>query len=124
MPNSNDDFEARFVEALLSKRTLRRLTKNLALKELELVLMDVEGVYRERKRDEEEKQEKLKRAQARYQQVSKPDIKAKKTAIKYRFTDEKGVVHEWSGHGHTPSEFKEKLKSGITLEELEVNPDH
>jgi len=85
--------------------------------------MDVEGVYRERKRDEEEKQEKLERARKRYQEVSKSDTTAKKTVIRYRFTDEKGVLHEWSGHGHTPSEFKEKLKTGVTLEELEVKKD-
>jgi len=123
MPNSNNDFEARFVEALLNKRAVKRLTKRLSLKELELVVMDVEGVYRERKRDEEEKQEKLERARKRYQEVSKSDTTAKKTVIRYRFTDEKGVLHEWSGHGHTPSEFKEKLKTGVTLEELEVKKD-
>lgn len=123
MPNSSDDFNKRFIEAILSKRTLRRLTKDLSLKEMKLVLMDVEGVYLERERDEREKEEKFKRAQERYQQVSSSDNRIRKTKIRYRFTDDKGVTHEWSGNGHTPAEFKAKLKAGVTWEELEVKGD-
>ena len=125
---------------LLNIRTLRSVSKDISLEDLELALDKLTIVVIER-------QEKAKQALAEdasrlakleeYRQLMLEDgidineligtvnnepKKRKRAPLppKYRFLDENGLEKTWTGQGRTPSLLKIKLDEGHSLKDFEI----
>lgn len=120
-------------------RTLRAEARNMALDVLEELHQKLETVVKERREEESvreaaarEKAEKL----AFYHEllleeginpaelvnrVSPAVTSIKKRAkrpAKYRYSDENGQVHYWTGQGRTPSVIKAAIENGQSLDDF------
>ncbi|KJF88859.1 H-NS histone family protein [Photobacterium phosphoreum] len=127
------------MKALLNLRSLRALSREYTLEQLEEALDKLTTVVTERSEAEAEEQaketernEKL----AQYREMLLADgidpeellaslAKAPKTKrasrpAKYQFIDENGDEKTWTGQGRTPSALKKALDDGKALEEFEI----
>ena len=127
------------MKALLNLRSLRALSREYTLEQLEEALDKLTTVVTERSEAEAEEQaketernEKL----AQYREMLLADgidpeellaslAKAPKTKrasrpAKYKFIDENGDEKTWTGQGRTPSALKKALDDGQALEEFEI----
>ncbi|PSU27497.1 transcriptional regulator [Photobacterium phosphoreum] len=127
------------MKALLNLRSLRALSREYTLEQLEEALDKLTTVVTERSEAEAEEQaketernEKL----AQYREMLLADgidpeellaslAKAPKTKrasrpAKYQFIDENGDEKTWTGQGRTPSALKKALDDGQALEEFEI----
>ena len=127
------------MKALLNLRSLRALSREYTLEQLEEALDKLTTVVTERSESEAEEQaketernEKL----AQYREMLLADgidpeellaslAKAPKTKrasrpAKYKFIDENGDEKTWTGQGRTPSALKKALDDGQPLEEFEI----
>lgn len=127
------------MKALLNLRSLRALSREYTLEQLEEALDKLTTVVNERsdadaeeQAKENERNEKL----AQYREMLLADgidpeellaslAKAPKTKrasrpAKYKFIDENGDEKTWTGQGRTPSALKKALDDGQALDEFEI----
>jgi len=127
------------MKALLNLRSLRALSREYTLEQLQEALEKLQTVVSEREEaeaeeraKENERNEKL----AQYREMLLADgidpeellatlgkaPKAKRAArpAKYKFIDENGEEKTWTGQGRTPSALKKALDDGKALEEFEI----
>ncbi|WP_305816273.1 H-NS family histone-like protein [Photobacterium leiognathi] len=127
------------MKALLNLRSLRALSREYTLEQLEEALEKLTTVVQERaeaeateQAKENERNEKL----AQYREMLLADgidpeellaslskaPKAKRAArpAKYKFIDENGEEKTWTGQGRTPSALKKALDEGKSLEDFEI----
>jgi DNA-binding protein H-NS len=127
------------LSSLNNIRTIRAEARNMALDLLEELHQKLETVVKERREEESareaearEKAEKL----AFYQELlleeginpaelvnsaspsSASKKKRAKRPAKYRYSDEKGQVHYWTGQGRTPSAIKTAIENGKSLDDF------
>ncbi|EAR54055.1 putative DNA-binding protein H-NS [Photobacterium sp. SKA34] len=127
------------MKALLNLRSLRALSREYTLEQLEEALEKLTTVVQERAEAEEEEQAKENERNeklAQYREMLLADgidpeellaslskaPKAKRAArpAKYKFIDENGEEKTWTGQGRTPSALKLALENGKSLEEFEI----
>ncbi len=127
------------MKALLNLRSLRALSREYTLEQLEEALDKLTTVVTERSDAEAEEQEKENERNeklAQYREMLLADgidpeellaslAKAPKTKrasrpAKYKFIDENGDEKTWTGQGRTPSALKKALDDGQPLEEFEI----
>ncbi|EAS64151.1 transcriptional regulator [Photobacterium angustum] len=127
------------MKALLNLRSLRALSREYTLEQLEEALEKLTTVVQERAQAEEEEQAKENERNeklAQYREMLLADgidpeellaslskaPKAKRAArpAKYKFIDENGEEKTWTGQGRTPSALKQALENGKSLEEFEI----
>ncbi|KJF96389.1 MULTISPECIES: H-NS family nucleoid-associated regulatory protein [Photobacterium] len=127
------------MKALLNLRSLRALSREYTLEQLEEALEKLTTVVQERAEAEEEEQAKENERNeklAQYREMLLADgidpeellaslskaPKAKRAArpAKYKFIDENGEEKTWTGQGRTPSALKQALENGKSLEEFEI----
>ncbi|WP_297481405.1 H-NS family nucleoid-associated regulatory protein [uncultured Photobacterium sp.] len=127
------------MKALLNLRSLRALSREYTLEQLEEALDKLTTVVTERSEAEAEEQaketernEKL----AQYREMlladgidpeellaslaKTPKTKRATRPAKYKFIDENGDEKTWTGQGRTPSALKKALDDGQALEEFEI----
>ena len=127
------------MKALLNLRSLRALSREYTLEQLEEALDKLTTVVTERSEAEAEEQAKENERNeklAQYREMLLADgidpeellaslAKAPKTKratrpAKYKFIDENGDEKTWTGQGRTPSALKKALDDGQALEEFEI----
>ncbi|GAB3022969.1 H-NS family histone-like protein [Bowmanella dokdonensis] len=128
-----------FISILTHARRLQAAVKDLSVAELEQVAEKLDAVIENKREQEAEKIRELEKKQAlkdailRQMQEAGLDIDdlagadkpagGKKTGqkrpIKYRYTDETGTEHTWTGIGRTPKVFA-KLKEQGKLDSFAV----
>ncbi|KJG14964.1 transcriptional regulator [Photobacterium iliopiscarium] len=127
------------MKALLNLRSLRALSREYTLEQLEEALDKLTTVVTERSDAEAEEQAKENERNeklAQYREMLLADgidpeellaslAKAPKTKrasrpAKYKFIDENGDEKTWTGQGRTPSALKKALDDGQALEEFEI----
>ncbi|SMY32874.1 DNA-binding protein H-NS [Photobacterium malacitanum] len=127
------------MKALLNLRSLRALSREYTLEQLEEALDKLTTVVTERSEAEAEEQAKENERNeklAQYREMLLADgidpeellaslAKAPKTKrasrpAKYKFIDENGDEKTWTGQGRTPSALKKALDNGQALEEFEI----
>lgn len=127
-----------FLKILTHARRLQAAVKELSVSELQQVSEKLADIIEKKKQFEAEQRKEAERKQAvrdailRQMQEAGLDINdlegsmasgSKKTGqkrpIKYRYTDEAGEVHTWTGIGRTPKVFA-KLKQQGLLEKYSV----
>ena len=127
------------MKALLNLRSLRALSREYTLEQLEEALDKLTTVVTERSDAEAEEQAKENERNeklAQYREMLLADgidpeellaslAKAPKTKrasrpAKYQFIDENGDEKTWTGQGRTPSALKKALDDGKALEEFEI----
>ena len=127
------------MKALLNLRSLRALSREYTLEQLEEALEKLTTVVQERAEAEAEEQAKENERNeklAQYREMLLADgidpeellaslskaPKAKRAArpAKYKFIDENGEEKTWTGQGRTPSALKQALENGKSLEEFEI----
>nr|WP_086940445.1 H-NS family nucleoid-associated regulatory protein [Thaumasiovibrio occultus] len=124
-------------KALLNLRSLRALSRELSMEQLEEALEKLTTVVQERQEaeaeavaQEKEREEKL----AQYREMLLKDgidpeelvsllgkaPKAKRAArpAKYQYIDENGEEKTWTGQGRTPSVIKTAIDAGKKLEDF------
>ncbi|MBC7003343.1 H-NS histone family protein [Photobacterium sp. BZF1] len=127
------------MKALLNLRSLRALSREYSLEQLQEALEKLQTVVSEREEaeaeevaKEKERTEKL----AQYREMlladgidpeellatlnKAPKAKRAQRPAKYRFLDENGEEKTWTGQGRTPSALKKALDEGKSLEEFEI----
>lgn len=127
------------MKALLNLRSLRALSREYTLEQLEEALEKLTTVVQERaeaeaaeQAKENERNEKL----AQYREMLLADgidpeellaslskaPKAKRAArpAKYKFIDENGEEKTWTGQGRTPKALQQLLDQGAQLSEFEI----
>ena len=127
------------MKALFNLRSLRALSREYTLEQLQEALEKLQTVVTEREEaeaaeraKEEERNEKL----AQYREMLLADgidpeellatlskaPKAKRAArpAKYKFIDENGEEKTWTGQGRTPSALKKAIEEGKSLEDFEI----
>ncbi|MEC6822074.1 H-NS family nucleoid-associated regulatory protein [Photobacterium piscicola] len=127
------------MKALLNLRSLRALSREYTLEQLEEALDKLTTVVTERSEAEAEEQAKENERNeklAQYREMLLADgidpeellaslAKAPKTKratrpAKYKFIDENGDEKTWTGQGRTPSSLKKALDDGQSLDEFEI----
>ncbi|MEC6906309.1 MULTISPECIES: H-NS family nucleoid-associated regulatory protein [Photobacterium] len=127
------------MKALLNLRSLRALSREYTLEQLEEALDKLTTVVTERSEAEAEEQAKENERNeklAQYREMLLADgidpeellaslAKAPKTKratrpAKYKFIDENGDEKTWTGQGRTPSALKKALDDGQSLDEFEI----
>ena len=127
-----------FLKLVTNRNSLKSLTKDFYIDELEKFSLNLNIIIEQRKEQELKRKEKNKEKIQKIEniklllaeqglsindlmadplhQVQKP-IKAKtKLPPKYRLVDLDGTTHEWTGRGLTPKAFKQHFDRGYTKE--------
>jgi DNA-binding protein H-NS len=126
----------KFLKLATNRNSLKSLTKDFYIDELERFYLNLSIIIKQRKEQELKRQEKNKEKTKKIEniklllaeqglsindlmvdplhQAQKP-IKAK-LLPKYRLVDLDGVTHEWTGRGLTPKAFKQHIDRGHTKE--------
>ena len=124
---------------LLNIRTLRSVSKDISLEDLELALEKLMTVVAERQEKAqqalEEDAERLAKLEEYRQMMeqdgidlneligsTKPKIRAKRAPRlpKYRFLDDKGHEKTWTGQGRMPATLQKVVDDGRSLDEFEI----
>ncbi|CEO39812.1 transcriptional regulator [Photobacterium kishitanii] len=127
------------MKALLNLRSLRALSREYTLEQLEEALDKLTTVVTERSEAEAEEQAKENERNeklAQYREMlladgidpeellaslaKAPKAKRASRPAKYKFIDENGDEKTWTGQGRTPSALKKALDDGQALEEFEI----
>ncbi|MEC6795816.1 H-NS family nucleoid-associated regulatory protein [Photobacterium sp. S4TG1] len=127
------------MKALLNLRSLRALSREYTLEQLEEALDKLTTVVTERSEAEAEEQAKENERNeklAQYREMlladgidpeellaslaKAPKAKRATRPAKYKFIDENGDEKTWTGQGRTPSALKKALDDGQALEEFEI----
>ncbi|MGR3808586.1 H-NS family histone-like protein [Pasteurella testudinis] len=131
------------IKKLSNLRSLRVLTKELSVEQLEEIVAKFVGVIEEKKeallasrKQEEERLQKIASVKAQIENsgLSKEELAAlllndtaaatrKKRAprpAKYHYTDENGVQKTWTGQGRTPKAIQDALDNGKSLSDFEI----
>ncbi|MGF1724132.1 H-NS family nucleoid-associated regulatory protein [Photobacterium nomapromontoriensis] len=127
------------MKALLNLRSLRALSREYSLEQLQEALEKLQTVVSEREESEAEDMAKEKERTeklAQYREMlladgidpeellatlnKSPKAKRAQRPAKYKFIDENGEEKTWTGQGRTPSALKKALDEGSTLEEFEI----
>ena len=130
-----------FLKLVTNRNTLKSLTKNFYLNELEKFANHLEIIINQRKEKEamllEQNKEKIKNIEHIKEQLSrqgltvndllgdslqsaiKNPVKVRNKVLpKYRLSDSDGTVHEWTGRGITPKVFQQHFDRGYSKESL------
>jgi DNA-binding protein H-NS len=130
-----------FLKLVTNRNTLKSLTKNFYLNELEKFANHLEIIINQRKEKEamllEQNKEKIKNIEHIKEQLSRQGLTvndllgdALQSAIKnpvkvrnkvlpkYRLSDSDGTVHDWTGRGITPKVFQQHFDRGYSKESL------
>ncbi|MDP5253644.1 MULTISPECIES: H-NS family nucleoid-associated regulatory protein [unclassified Vibrio] len=131
-------------KTLLNIRSLRALSKELTLSQLEEALDKLNTVVSERREQEEEARQLEAEKKAKLEQIaqqisqdgidvndlisalsnesatSKPKKKRAPRPAKYKFTDDKGQEKTWTGQGRTPLPIQKALDEGKSLEDFAI----
>ncbi|MGF1686672.1 H-NS histone family protein [Photobacterium japonica] len=128
------------MKALLNLRSLRALSREYSLEQLQEALEKLQTVVSEREESEAEETAKEKERTeklAQYREMlladgidpeellaatlhKAPKAKRAQRPAKYKFIDENGEEKTWTGQGRTPSALKKALDDGKALEEFEI----
>ena len=127
------------MKALLNLRSLRALSREYTLEQLEEALDKLTTVVTERSDAEAEEQAKETERNEKLTQYREmlladgidpeellaslakaPKTKRATRPAKYKFIDENGDEKTWTGQGRTPSALKKALDDGQALEEFEI----
>ncbi|MCD9497382.1 H-NS family nucleoid-associated regulatory protein [Photobacterium carnosum] len=127
------------MKALLNLRSLRALSREYTLEQLEEALDKLTTVVTERSDAEAEEQAKETERNEKLTQYREmlladgidpeellanlakaPKTKRATRPAKYKFIDENGDEKTWTGQGRTPSALKKALDEGQPLEEFEI----
>ncbi len=127
------------MKALLNLRSLRALSREYTLEQLEEALDKLTTVVTERSEAEAEEQAKENERNeklAQYREMlladgidpeellaslaKAPKAKRASRPAEYKFIDENGDEKTWTGQGRTPSALKKALDDGQALEEFEI----
>lgn len=132
------------LKTLNNVRSLRALSREITLAQLELILQKLQQVVDERRAHEEEQLRQQEQRRARIEQLKKsleqqqisldelaeilgqkinsPKQSVKRTArpAKYQYTDEKGELKTWTGQGRTPKAIQFELNKGKSLSSFEI----
>ncbi len=129
---------------LLNIRSLRALSRELTLSQLEEALEKLNTVVAERREQEEEAIKREAEKQAKLAQIAqqisqdgidvndlisalssesapnKPKKKRAPRPAKYKFIDDKGQEKTWTGQGRTPLPIQKALDEGKSLEDFAI----
>lgn len=127
------------MKALLNLRSLRALSREYSLEQLQEALEKLQTVVSEREESEAEdiaKEKERTEKLAQYREMlladgidpeellatlsKSPKAKRAQRPAKYKFIDENGEEKTWTGQGRTPSALKKALDDGKALEEFEI----
>ena len=119
-----------FISILTHARRLQAAVKDLSVAELEQVAEKLNTVIENKREQEAEQIRQLEKKQALKDAILKQMQEAgldlddlagdeKSTGTKYRYTDEAGTEHTWTGIGRTPKVFA-KLKDQGKLDNYAV----
>ncbi|KLV09145.1 transcriptional regulator [Photobacterium aquae] len=127
------------MKVLTNLRSLRALSREYTLEQLQEALEKLTTVVEERAEQEQEvraKEEERNEKLAQYREMlladgidpeellatlsKAPKAKRAQRPAKYRFIDENGEEKTWTGQGRTPSALKKALDEGKSLEEFEI----
>ncbi len=134
-PNMSDT-----IKTLLNLRSLRALSREMTLEQLEEALEKLQSVVAERQESEAEERAQLAEKQAKLEEfrqmmidsgiapedlldtMSATTVKTKQKRAprpaKYKFQDHAGEEKTWTGQGRTPSALQAQLDAGKKLEEF------
>ena len=123
-----------FLKIASNRNSLKALTKDFYIDELEKLVNNINIIIEQRKEAEAELKEKYKEKIRQIENIktllseqglsvddlinnpiatiNKPSKPKKKLKPKYRITDLDGETHEWTGRGKTPKVFKNYFELG------------
>ncbi|WP_159084508.1 H-NS family histone-like protein [Dongshaea marina] len=122
-----------FSKTLLNIRRLRSHCRKLTLEQLEMGVKKLSRLVEELRCDQEREAESRSRQKmniAQYLQnrladgISPGDLfkqlngKSSKHPARYRYWDERGVIHTWNGYGRQPQVIQRALHEGHRLDEF------
>jgi DNA-binding protein H-NS len=125
-----------FAKKLLRKNSLRKECSELDSATISKVLVELNEILIAKQEAEAaelvEQQAKLEKIEAIKALMEELDMKPyqllkmiaslekKKPAVKakYRFVDDKGEMHEWSGRGRTPLAFQQRIDAGASKDDF------
>ncbi|MGR2766786.1 DUF3037 domain-containing protein [Photobacterium ganghwense] len=126
------------MKVLLNLRSLRALSREYSLEQLQEALEKLQTIVTEREEAEAEERAKEEERMEKLTQyrdmliadgidpeellaaISKAPKKRAQRPAKYRFIDENGDEKTWTGQGRTPSALKKALDEGKSLEDFEI----
>ncbi|PSW07452.1 H-NS family nucleoid-associated regulatory protein [Photobacterium lipolyticum] len=127
------------MKALLNLRSLRALSREYTLEQLQEALEKLQTVVSEREESEAEeiaKENERKEKLDHYREMlladgidpeellstlaKAPKAKRASRPAKYKFIDENGEEKTWTGQGRTPSALKKALDAGQSIEDFEI----
>ncbi|RYU48739.1 transcriptional regulator [Aliivibrio finisterrensis] len=128
------------IKTLLNLRSLRVLSREMTLEQLEEALEKLQSVVAERQESEAEERSQLAEKQAKLEEfrqmmlesgiapedlldtMSSTTVKTKQKRAprpaKYKFLDHAGAEKTWTGQGRTPSALQTQLDAGKALEDF------
>lgn len=130
------------IKSLNNLRSLRAISRDLSLEQLELILQKIETVVTEkriaveeetlREMEHKERIEKYKNLLAEdgialeelAEVLNKPTVTTRKKRAprppKYKYINENGETETWTGQGRTPRVIQQALNNGHLLSEFEI----
>ena len=133
-----------FTRVLRNLRTLRNLTRELTISQLESAVEKLQEIIKEKYETAEQHQREVQERKDRikkYKELLKQDgitaadlaeilgdakqskkVKQKRPSrpAKYQYKDENGQVKTWTGQGRTPKAIQTKLDKGKSLSDFEI----
>ena len=127
-----------FTRVLRNLRTLRNLTRELTISQLESAVEKLQEIIKEKhQREVQERKDRIKK----YKELLKQDgitaadlaeilgdtkqskkVKQKRPSrpAKYQYKDENGQVKTWTGQGRTPKAIQVQLDAGKSLDSFKI----